>query len=143
MPLIWLILGLAQAAKPSICSADLTEVGLPGGERSWIPDNFLEGVFGPVCFASRTMLCRCIPRRPRQRPEVVAASIWVKPNVGQIRIEYAVNEERTPQLDKMLACMGEPQLTVEPTPYRSDIVYADGREEVFPRYPVLLYMTDG
>ena len=73
----------------------------------------------------------------------MAASIWVKPNVGQIRIEYAVNEERTPQLDKMLACMGEPQLTVERMPYRSDIVYADGREEVFPRYPVLLYLTDG
>ena len=143
MPLIWLILGLAQAAKPSICSADLTEVGLPGGDRSWIPDNFLEGSIRPSLLRIQDDACRCIPRRSRQRPEVVAASIWVKPNVGQIRIEYAVNEERTPQLDKMLACMGEPQLTVEPTPYRSDIVYADGREEVFPRYPVLLYMTDG
>ena len=143
MPLIWLILGLAQAAKPSICSADLTEVVLPGGDRSWIPDNFLEGSIRPSLLRIQDDACRCIPRRARQRPEVVAASIWVKPNVGQIRIEYAVNEERTPQLDKMLACMGEPQLTVEPMPYRSDIVYADGREEVFPRYPVLLYMTDG
>ena len=142
MPLIWLILGLAQAAKPSICSADLTEVVLPGGDRSWIPDNFLEGSIRPSLLRIQDDACRCIPRRARQRPEVVAASIWVKPNVGQIRIEYAVNEERTPQLDKMLACMGEPQLTVEPMPYRSDIVYADGREEVFPRYPVLLYMTE-
>ena len=66
----------------------------------------------------------------------------MKPNLGQIRIEYAVKEDKTPQLDRMLACMGEPRLTVDPMPYRSDIVYADGREEVFPRYPIRLYMSN-
>ena len=142
MPLIWLILGLAQADRPSICNADLTKVRLSGEARSWLPDNFLEGGIRPSLLRIQGDACRCIPRRVSKRPELVSASVWVKPNLGQIRIEYAVSEEPTPQLDRMLACMGEPRLTVEPMPYRSDIVYADGREEVFPRYPILLYIAD-
>ena len=142
MPLIWLILGLAQATKPSICRADLTEVGLPGGDRSWLPDDFLEGGIRPSLLRVQEDVCRCTPRRKGQWPEVVRASVWVKPNIGKIRIEYAVSEERTPRMDKMLACMGMPTLTVAPMPYKSDIVYPAGREEVFPRYPIWLHLTD-
>ena len=101
MPLIWLILGLAQAAKPHVPTLPRS-VSRAEKDRGF-PTISGRGVFGPVCFASRTMPAAVFPEGSRQRPEVVAASIWVKPNVGQIRIEYAVNEERTPQLDKMLA----------------------------------------
>jgi len=122
----------------------LSKVDLENRGRSWLPENFLEGGIRPSLLRVQRDACRCAPRRASKRPEFVEASVWVKPNLGHIRIEYAVKEEKTPQIDKMLACMGEPRLTVEPMPYRSDMVYPDGREEVFPRYPVLLKLkADG
>ena len=142
MHLLLLTLGLAQAAMPPICDADLTEVDLPGRDRSWLPGNFMEGGIRPSLLRVQEDVCRCTPRRKGQWPEVVRASVWVKPNIGEIRIEYAVNEERTPRMDKMLACLGVPVLTVAPMPYKSDMVYPDGREEVFPRYPIWLHLTD-
>ena len=107
-----------------------------------MPKNFLEGAVRPGLLRVQEDVCRCLPRRSSQWPSLVTADLWVQPNKGKIRIEYELKEEQTPQIDRMLACMGEPNFTVEPMPYKSDIIYPDGREEVFPRYPVWLYLKE-
>ena len=53
-----------------------------------------------------------------------------------------IDEERTKQIDRMLECMGEPEISVTPMPYKSDVVYTDGRKYVFPKYPLWIYLND-
>jgi hypothetical protein len=83
-----------------------------------------------------------VPRRSSKWPALVKAHLWVEPNQGKIRIEYLIDEEGTPSIDRMLECMGEPKFSVEPMPYQADIIHPDGRKPVFPRYPVWLYLKE-
>jgi len=143
MHLLFLTMALAQAARSPVCSLDFLDYPLPSTAGSaWMPRDFLEGAVRPGLRRLQEDVCRCLPRRPSRWPDVVMAALWVEPNKGKIRIEYTVEQEKTPQIDRMLQCMGEPKFSVEPMPYKTDIVYPDGREEVFPRYPVLLYLND-
>ena len=143
MHLLLFIMAMAKAAKPAICTSDFLNypIGNKGGSY-WKPKNFIEGGIRPSLIRVQHDTCRCLPKRERFWPHMVAAAVWVKPNEGTIRIEYEVKEEHTRQIERMLACMGEPEFTVEPMPYKSDIVYTDGRQEVFPRYPIWLYLKD-
>jgi hypothetical protein len=143
MSLLLLIMTLAHAAKPPICKQDLSDYPLPGREKAyWMPKNFLEGAVRPSLLRLQEDACRCLPRRSSRWPHVIVGDVWTQPNQGKIRIEYTIKEDATPQLERMLECMGEPILVVDPMPYKSDIVYPDGREEVFPRFPLWLYVTE-
>ncbi len=141
MPLLLLIMTLAWAAKPSICFEELSDHPLSSKGRSyWLPTNFLEGAVRPGLLRFQDDLCRCLPKRPSQWPNRVMGYLWVQPNKGRIRIQYVVNDEKSSKIDQMLGCMGEPKFSVKPMPYKSDMIFTDGREAVFPRYPILVVL---
>ena len=132
---------LAQAAKLPFCTQDLSAYPLPqtGGPLS-NPANFREGAVRPGLQRLQDDVCRCLPRRSSKWPDLGIAHLCVEPNKGSIRIEYLVKEQSSRQIERMLECMGEPKLSVEPMPYQTDIIYPDGRKPVFPRYPIWLYL---
>jgi hypothetical protein len=143
MHLLFLLMTMAGAADPSLCSQDLSDYPLPmmGGPLSK-PANFREGALRPGLLRLQDDLCRCVPRRSSKWPDIVIADLWVQPNKGTIRIEYTVKEQQSRQIDRMLECMGEPKVSVEPMPFQTDIIYTDGRAPVFPRYPVRVELAD-
>jgi len=106
------------------------------GKEAWLPKNFKEGALRPGLMRVRDDLCRCLPRLLRHRPDLVKASLLIQPNEGKIGIDYTIDPPWSPEESRMLDCMGEPMMSVEPMPYKSDIIYTDGREESFPRYPI-------
>ena len=143
MHLLFLIMTLAQAAKSPLCTHDFSDYPLsPVGGPLSNPANFREGAVRPGLLRFQDDMCRCLPRRSSKWPDVVIAHLWVEPNKGKIRIEYMVKEQPSRQTERMLECMGEPTLTVEPMPYQTDIILPDGRKPIFPRYPIWLYLKD-
>ena len=143
MPFLLLFITLAQAAKPSICKSDISTYQLPpaaGGLSG--PAGFTEGAVRPGLVRVRDDLCRCVPRRKSKWPDLLKSNLWVRPNEGKIRIEYMIDEERTKHIDRMLECMGEPEISVTPMPYKTDVVYTDGRKYVFPKYPLWIYLSE-
>ena len=142
---LWVLLvSMAHGASPSFCSDDLADFPIPlQGKEAWLPKNFREGGLRPGLLRVQKDLCRCVPRRRHHWPDVVIADVYVTPNQGQVRIEYGLKEPRTTRQGRMLTCMGQPQLTVAPMPYKSDMVYPDGREEVLPRYPIWVELDKG
>lgn len=144
MNALFLLIAVSQAAKPSICTDDLSTYELPTRRGSMTkPANFTEGAVRPGFVRFRDDMCRCLPWRKRKWPALIKADLWVQPNQGTIKISYAIDEERNQHVDRMLECMGEPNFNVEPMPYTSDMVYTDGRKAVFPRYPIWLYLKEG
>ena len=143
MHLLFLFMTMAGAAKPPFCKQDLAAFPLPmmPGTLSK-PANFGEGALRPGLLRLRDDLCRCVPRRSSKWPDIVIAHLWVQPNKGKIRIEYMVKEQQSQQIDRMLDCMGEPKFSVEPMPYKSDIILPDGQKPIFPRYPVWVYLKE-
>jgi hypothetical protein len=143
MHVLFLIMTLAQAAKPPVCTQDFSVYPLPIQVGSLSkPAHFGEGAVRPGLLRVQDDVCHCVPRRSSKWPALVKAHLWVEPNQGKIRIEYIIDEEGTPSIDRMLECMGEPKFSVEPMPYQTDIIHPDGRKPVFPRYPVWLYLKE-
>ncbi len=143
MHLVFLIMTFAHAAKSPLCTQDFSEYPLP--MRTGVlskPANFAEGAVRPGLLRVQEDMCRCLPRRASRWPALVKSNLWVQPNEGKIRIEYIIDEERTPPIDRMLECMGEPTFDIEPMPYTTDIIYTDGRKAVFPRYPIWMHLKD-
>ena len=138
MHVLFMLLTMARAAEPPpFCSQDLSTFPLSlNGKDAWLPKNFKEGALRPGLMRVRDDMCRCLPRLLRHRPDMVKAALYIQPNKGKIRIEYTIEPPWSPQESRMLDCMGEPIMTVEAMPYKSDMVFADGREETFPRYPI-------
>ena len=144
MSLLFLITTLAQAATSPLCTQDFLHRPLPVASRLLSkPANFSEGAIRPGLLRVQEDLCRCLPRRSSKWPALVKSNLWVQPNLGKMRIEYIIDEERTKPIARMLECMGEPKFDIEPMPYKSDIIRPDGSEPVFPRYPIWMHLTDG
>jgi len=57
-------------------------------------------------------------------------------DLGEVTLEYRVEPPWTRPMERMVVCLGEPTLTVEPMPYVTDIFTKDGREEVL-GYPII------
>jgi hypothetical protein len=134
MHVLFLIMTLAHAAKPPVCTQDFLAYPLPIQVGSLSkPANFGERAVRPGLLRVQDDVCGCVPRRSSKWPALVKANLWVEPNQGKIRIEYIIDEERTRSIDRMLECMGEPKFSVEPMPYQTDIIYPDGRKAVLPR----------
>ena len=129
MTLLWLILTVAHAAKPAVCTADLSEhIRKHRRDAFWLPQGYTERAILPSVHRLQRDACRCLPRRQRRRPEVVMGQVHVEPNAGRVAITYTLRGEDHPD-SRMLRCMGSPQFLVEPMPYTSDIVRSDGRKD--------------
>ena len=143
MTLLWLILTVAHAAKPAVCTADLSEhIRKHRRDAFWLPQGYTERAILPSVHRLQRDACRCLPRRLRRRPEVVMGQVHVEPNAGRVAITYTLRGEDHPRLTRMLRCMGSPQFLVEPMPYTSDIVRSDGRKGTIPPFPLWLHMVD-
>ena len=138
MHVLLMLLTMARAATPPpFCVEDLSTFPLSlNGKDAWLPKNFKEGALRPGLMRFRDDMCRCLPRLLRHRPDLVKASLHVQPNKGAIRIEYTIDPPWSRQESRMLDCMGKPMMTVESMPYKSDMIFPDGEEEVFPSYPI-------
>ena len=139
MPLLFLVLGLANAAKPSLCASDWASQIPASSAGTFIdPDKFLERVLRPGVTQVQLDLCRCLPRRSRKRPSQVGAELNVEPNQGTMKVEYSIQGPHTDITRKMRSCLGVPVLNFEPIPYVSDILLEDGQRGGFPRYPIVV-----
>ena len=141
MHLLFLLVTVAQAAEPPFCSQDLSDYPPPlaGG---FAPKHMRERAVQPGLLRLQEDMCRCLPGLPRNWPSLVKAYLHVDPNGGEMNIEYIIRPQGSRRVSRMYKCMGEPTLTFEPMEYKSDIVYPDGREEVFPAYPVVVDLED-
>lgn len=143
MSLLWLFITIAQAAKPAVCSADISRHSFEHRQnRLWLPEGFYERAIRPSMLRLQHDACRCLPRRRSRRPKVAVGHVHVEPNAGRVVISYSLRGEDTPRLERMLRCMGAPSFTVEAMPYTSDIIYPDGRKEVLPPFPLWLHLFD-
>ena len=143
MHLMLLFVSLARAAVPTFCGQGLSEVHLPLSSGPAIhPDHFRERALRPGLMQVQSDLCRCLPRRARNRPAEVTAHLHAEPNAGRMRVEYLVERPWSARVERMMNCMGQPTLSFAPIPYVSDMVLPDGRKEVFPHYPVRIELGE-
>ena len=115
MYLIVLLTSLTNAAVPTICAED-----------DWFPTHTVRPLFLPGVIRFKEQVCLCLPTRQRRRPPLVQAKLHVKPNEGQMKLEYQIDPPYNRALRRMVKCLGEPKWTVDPTPYVSDMINPDG-----------------
>ena len=142
MHLILLFMTWAHAAKDSFCAEDFSAYPLRAGGTFINSEQYLERAVRPGLLRVQDDLCRCMPRAVRNRPALVKANLHADPNAGEMRVEYIVDSPWSRPVRRMMKCMGEPMLRFEPIHYVSDIIYTDGREEVFPHYPVRIELNN-
>lgn len=127
-----------------LCEQDLSTLRLPRLRAAWMmPEGFEERGLRPGLTHVRKEICRCLPRWRRQQPPEVRVLLHIKPNAGEVTVEYYIEPPWNRAQYRMLQCLGEPTLNVEPMPYYSDIITETGRaEEVFP-YFILVDLGSG
>ncbi|HCH61303.1 MAG TPA: hypothetical protein DFR83_00765 [Deltaproteobacteria bacterium] len=147
MPLFWLALFTAppaHARPPHICAADLSTLPLEPMGLIEPPVRLEEHAVRPGLLRAQADICRCTPRRPRHRPSAVLARLHISPSAGTVRVAYTFDApDGSPRAaERMRRCLGMPTLTVEPLPYRSDML-VDGEpiDEVLV-YPLKLVLTE-
>lgn len=127
---------LPRHPKRAFCKQDLSAIRLPfhgGGFPA--ARSLKEHAVRPGLLHVQQELCRCLPRRKRRLPAEVDALLHIQPNAGVVTIHYTVAPSQNRGVGRMMACLGQPTLTVQPIRYVSDIVTKDGKREVL-RYPL-------
>ena len=120
-----------------ICDQDFSDFRFPSLRGPFVPPEGLEerGLRPSLQYVQQEV-CRCLPKRHRHQPSEIRVELHIRPNAGEVTLEYRVEPPWTRPMERMVGCLGEPTLTVEPMPYVTDIVTEDGREEVL-GYPIL------
>ena len=113
--------GTPFGVKHPICAADYSEFHLPIN-RWHLPKDYAGRSVRPGLLYVQAELCRCLPRRRRHQPAEVFAQMHIQPNAGQVRVTYRIDPQDSARLQRMLQCLGEPSISVEPTPYVTDMV---------------------
>lgn len=127
-----------------ICSADLSELPLPGlSDRLWVPAGLEAGAVRPGLRHVQAEVCRCLPRRPDVQPAAVHARLHIRPNAGEMQVTYRVDAAADEETARLVACLGSPTLRVEPISYRTDMVTEDGPVDEVLVYPVRLDLQSG
>ena len=132
----WLLRG--RSTQP-LCDEDFSAFRFPPERGPLVPpEEWEDRALRPSLLFIQQEVCRCLPARRSHHPSEVKINLHIRPNAGQITLEYRVASPETQPLEQMVACLGAPTLMVEPMPYVSDIVTEYGREEEVLRYPILL-----
>ena len=143
MTLIFLILGFATAAKPSLCETDWTQQVDRSSAGTFIDrQKVWERALNPGLMRVQMDLCRCLPRMKRNHPDQVRADLHVEPNQGTVRVAYRVDAPHSPPIRRMRSCLGDPELRFEPVQYVSDIILPNGERGKFPHFPIVVHFND-
>ncbi len=130
---------LRHHAKNPFCKQDLSEVQLPINSSPLVsPEGFVDRGLRPGILHIQKDVCRCLPRRKQHQPSLLSVQMHIKPNAGEIVLEYQADPPWSGPMSRTMACLGKPTLTVEPMRYVSDIITEDGRSEKALVYPVKL-----
>ena len=136
---------LQNHAENSLCERDFSEMRMPliRGIFSQ-PEGIADRGLRPAIERIQQEVCSCLPRWRRHHPNELWVQLHIKPNAGEIRLEYLIEPPWSRPIQRMLACLGDPTLTVEPMPYQSDMLTSDGRVEEVLGYPIrVLIGEDG
>ena len=143
MTLIFLFLGSALAAKPSICKTDWAKDIEPSSAGTFINrEKVWERALHPGLMRVQVDLCRCLPRLERNRPEQLRADLHIEPNKGTMRVAYEVEAPHSAPIRRMRSCMGKPELAFEPIPYVSDMILPNGERGKFPHFPIIVHLNE-
>lgn len=125
------------------CKQDLSEAPLPiNPSRLVSPEGFVERGLRPGLLHIQKEVCRCLPRRARDQPEILLIKMHIKPNAGELVLEYQTDPPWSGPTRQMMGCLGKPTLAVEPMPYVSDMITEDGPAEKALVYPIKLTLRE-
>ena len=137
---------LANTEANPLCEQDVSALPLfPIRGIFTQPESLRERALQPALRHIQASLCQCLPRRIRHQPIHIPVMLWIQPNAGEIRVEYTVTVEPpwTQPVQRMIRCLGEPTLEVEPMPYASDMLRDSDRTEETLGYPILVDLEEG
>ena len=130
---------LHHEPEAPLCEQDLTERRVPNVSGVLVPPKgMVERGLRPSLIHVQREVCRCLPRRVRNQPEQVLARLQIQPNAGKIQVKYQTETPWTRPVSRMMECLGEPSLSVEPMHYVSDMITQEGREEEVLGYAILV-----
>ena len=130
---------LRKNANHAFCKQDLSQVPiLRGGDSFHLPENFEEHGLRPGLLHIQDAICSCLPRRQQHHPAEVRAWLHISPNQGEMTVKYKISPPPSPPITRMETCLGQPTVPVEPMPYVTDMVTADGPIDEVLVYPVLI-----
>ena len=136
---------LEHTPETPLCSSDFSTMRLPvirGILQQ--PEGIADRGIRPAIDRIQQEVCRCLPRWRRNHPQELWATLHIKPNAGEIRLEYYLEPPWSRPTQRMLACLGEPTLTVESMPYSSDMLIDNKAVEESLGYPIrVLIGEDG
>ena len=125
--LVWCVLGtpLAEAGtsfhqRHPMCAEDWSSEVEP---RSKLMGRFVP----PSIQHVQQSICRCLPKRRKKQPQMVRANLHIEPNKGEVRVVYDITPPWNRPVERMVACLGEPTLKLEPMKYVTDMIGKDGR----------------
>jgi len=134
---------LRHHPKHPFCAQDLSDLRLPTTGGPLVPpEGLVERGLRPGLMHVQQDVCRCLPRRRRHQPSVIRVQLHIKPNAGEVRVEYRIDPPWSRTMSRMVECLGEPTLTVEPMRYVTDMVTEDAQEEVL-GYPLIVELGEG
>ena len=133
----------AHHPKNPICAQDLSSVRVPmiRGVLGQ-PDGLVDRGLRPSLAYMQQEVCHCLPRNPRRQPAEILVQLHIRPNAGEVTLEYRVEPPWSRSVTRMMQCLGEPTLTVEPMDYRSDMITPEGRADEVLDYPVRLELWE-
>lgn len=130
-------------SKHPFCAQDLSDLRLPTTGGPLVPpEGLVERGLRPGLMHAQQEVCRCLPRRPGQQPSVIRVQLHIKPNAGEVRVEYRIDPPWSRTMSRMVECLGEPTLTVEPMRYVSDIITQDAQVEEVLGYPLIVELGE-
>ena len=109
---------------------------------AWPGGLFVDGFIWPGILHVHQEVCRCLPRRKRHQPPIIRADLNISPNKGEVHVTYRIDGPQSRPTQRMMACLGEPTLSVEPMAYVSDMITQDGRAEEILVYPIKMVLDD-
>ena len=134
---------LHHTAENPLCEQDLSQVRLPPLIGLLVPPEGVEvRALRPGVMHVQQEVCRCIPRWRRHQPKHIVVQLHIQPNWGKVTVESTVETPWTRPQQRMMACLGKPTFTVDPMPYRSDIITPDGPREEGLGYNILVVLDD-
>jgi hypothetical protein len=121
---------LYHRAEAPLCEQDLTEIRIPNLSGMLLPpEGMIEHGLRPSLLHIQREICRCLPQRPKHQPSHILARLSIQPNAGQIGVKYKTETPWTRPVNRMMDCLGEPTLSVQPMRYTSDMITSEGRVE--------------
>ena len=106
------------------------------------PEGMIERGLRPSLLHIQREICRCLPQRQKHQPSHILARLAIQPNAGQIRVKYKTETPWTRPVNRMMECLGEPILSVEPMGYASDMITSEGRVEEVLGYFIMVELGE-